>query len=63
MILFDHVTLGYGRKVILRDVSFSMQSGEYFGLVGPNGAGKTTDSPRDPRDIETAGGHGHDAER
>lgn len=42
MILFDRVTLGYGRKVILRDVSFSMQSGEYFGLVGPNGAGKTT---------------------
>lgn len=42
MILFDHVTLGYGRKVILRDVSFTMQSGDYLGLVGPNGAGKTT---------------------
>jgi ABC-type Mn2+/Zn2+ transport system ATPase subunit len=42
MIRFDRVTLGYGRKVILRDVSFGMQSGEYFGLVGPNGAGKTT---------------------
>jgi ABC-type Mn2+/Zn2+ transport system ATPase subunit len=36
------VTLGYGRKVILRDVSLSMQSGDYLGLVGPNGAGKTT---------------------
>jgi manganese/zinc/iron transport system ATP- binding protein len=42
MIRFDRVTLGYGRKVILRDVSLSMQSGDYFGLVGPNGAGKTT---------------------
>lgn len=42
IIRFDRVTLGYGRKVILRDVSLSVQSGEYFGLVGPNGAGKTT---------------------
>ena len=42
IIRFDRVTLGYGRNVILRDVSFSMQSGDYLGLVGPNGAGKTT---------------------
>jgi ABC-2 type transport system ATP-binding protein len=26
----------------LRDVSFSVESGELFGLLGPNGAGKTT---------------------
>jgi len=42
IIQFDRVTLGYGRKVILRDVSLSMHSGDYLGLVGPNGAGKTT---------------------
>jgi ABC-2 type transport system ATP-binding protein len=26
----------------LRDVSFAVQQGEFFGLLGPNGAGKTT---------------------
>ncbi|HDQ13288.1 MAG TPA: LPS export ABC transporter ATP-binding protein [Sediminispirochaeta sp.] len=32
----------YGRKEAVRDVSFSMRSGEIVGLLGPNGAGKTT---------------------
>jgi ABC-type Mn2+/Zn2+ transport system ATPase subunit len=42
LIEFRHATLGYGRKVVLRDVNFSIFEQEYFGLVGPNGAGKTT---------------------
>lgn len=32
----------YGRKQAVREVSFSMQTGEVVGLLGPNGAGKTT---------------------
>ncbi|MCK9546880.1 MAG: LPS export ABC transporter ATP-binding protein [Sphaerochaeta sp.] len=32
----------YGRKQVVKDVSFSMRSGEIIGLLGPNGAGKTT---------------------
>jgi lipopolysaccharide export system ATP-binding protein len=32
----------FGKKHAVRDVSFSMQSGEVMGLLGPNGAGKTT---------------------
>ena len=32
----------FGRKEAVRDVTFSMESGEVVGLLGPNGAGKTT---------------------
>ncbi|MFO7849992.1 MAG: LPS export ABC transporter ATP-binding protein [Spirochaetia bacterium] len=32
----------YGKKVAVRNVGFSMKSGEVVGLLGPNGAGKTT---------------------
>ena len=32
----------YGRKTVVKDVSFVVQRGEIFGLIGPNGAGKTT---------------------
>ena len=32
----------YGERVALSDVSFSVASGEVFGLLGPNGGGKTT---------------------
>lgn len=36
------VSASYGKKVILRDISFSLAPAEVFGLVGLNGAGKTT---------------------
>jgi zinc transport system ATP-binding protein len=42
LIEFNNVSLGYGSKVVLKDISFSIYDGDYFGLVGPNGAGKTT---------------------
>lgn len=42
IIQFHNATLGYGGKVVLKDVSFAINEGDYFGLVGPNGAGKTT---------------------
>ncbi|MCF0261806.1 MAG: LPS export ABC transporter ATP-binding protein [Sphaerochaetaceae bacterium] len=32
----------YGRREVVKDISFSMQSGQIIGLLGPNGAGKTT---------------------
>ena len=32
----------YGRKLVVKDVSLAMESGQIIGLLGPNGAGKTT---------------------
>ncbi len=42
LIDFRNVTLGYHKKIILHNLSFSIYDGDYFGLVGPNGSGKTT---------------------
>jgi ABC-type Mn2+/Zn2+ transport system ATPase subunit len=42
LIAFDGVTLGYGRRTVLTDLTFQIPVGDFLGLVGPNGAGKTT---------------------
>jgi ABC-2 type transport system ATP-binding protein len=36
------LTAGYGRHVILHELSLTIARGEWLGLLGPNGAGKTT---------------------
>ncbi|MGD9696763.1 MAG: ABC transporter ATP-binding protein [Thermoleophilia bacterium] len=38
----NNVTAGYGRTVVLRDVSIEVHPGSVVALLGPNGAGKTT---------------------
>jgi ATP-binding cassette subfamily F protein 3 len=42
LLTLEGVAAGYGEKVVLRDVSLSLRSGERIGLLGVNGAGKTT---------------------
>lgn len=32
----------YGKKTVVKDISFDVREGEIFGILGPNGAGKTT---------------------
>jgi zinc transport system ATP-binding protein len=40
---FDEVDFGYDpQSLVLQDVNFAIESGEFLGVVGPNGGGKTT---------------------
>ena len=41
-VVVEHISKHYGKVEALRDVSFSVDKGEIFGLIGPDGAGKTT---------------------
>jgi len=38
----SHVSLSYGAKTALDDVSFALPRGRFCALLGPNGAGKST---------------------
>ena len=42
MLKVDHLTLGYGGRDLVRDISFELVPGECVLLAGPNGTGKTT---------------------
>ena len=42
MIRLDNISLSYGSRTILRDVSLHLGKGELCALVGRNGAGKST---------------------
>ena len=42
VIALDHVMLRVGSGIVLSDVSFDIEAGEFIGVLGPNGAGKTT---------------------
>jgi ABC-2 type transport system ATP-binding protein len=42
MIELSTATKRYGSLTAVDNVSFSVETGEYFALLGPNGAGKTT---------------------
>jgi ABC-2 type transport system ATP-binding protein len=42
LVQIDGVMKSFGYKVALKDITFSVPSGQICGLLGPNGAGKTT---------------------
>lgn len=42
MIEVSHLTKRYGTHTAVKDLSFTIPSGQIYGLLGPNGAGKST---------------------
>jgi branched-chain amino acid transport system ATP-binding protein len=42
ILIVDKIAKRYGGVQAVKELSFSLQSGEILGLLGPNGAGKTT---------------------
>ena len=42
IIEFENVTLAYGNRIILDNISFKINEGQIFGMLGPNGVGKST---------------------
>ncbi len=39
---FEHVSLKFGEKEILKDISFKLESGKTLGIMGQTGSGKST---------------------
>ncbi len=42
MLAIKGISCGYGKRIVLHDVGFEVQKGEFIGVIGPNGSGKTT---------------------
>jgi ABC-type Mn2+/Zn2+ transport system ATPase subunit len=42
LIKFRDVSIGYGDKIIHRNINVEIEKNDFIGLVGPNGSGKTT---------------------
>jgi zinc transport system ATP-binding protein len=42
LVSVQSLSYGYDSEVILENVSFNVEKGDFLGIIGPNGAGKTT---------------------
>jgi zinc transport system ATP-binding protein len=42
VVALDHVSMVYGGPPVLEDVTFTIDGGDFVGIIGPNGSGKTT---------------------
>lgn len=39
---YDHVSISYGEHTVLRDISITIDPGEFVFLIGASGSGKTS---------------------
>ena len=42
LLSFDNLSIGYENNVVLENLSFSIEKGDYLAILGENGAGKST---------------------
>lgn len=42
VVSFEKIFFAYQETYVLQDISFTIQEGEFIGIIGPNGGGKTT---------------------
>ena len=42
MLVLSHVSTGYDKKKIVKEISLTAKKGQVVGIIGPNGCGKTT---------------------
>ena len=42
LVTLEHLSVGYGRLVVLADLQLTLKRGGFVGLLGANGSGKTT---------------------
>ncbi len=42
VIALDKISVSFGKRIVLEEISFKINKGEIFGMLGPNGVGKST---------------------
>lgn len=42
ILVVERLRKTYDKQMVVKDISFTVRTGEVFGILGPNGAGKTT---------------------
>jgi len=42
VISLDKISVSFGKRIVLDEISFNINQGEIFGMLGPNGVGKST---------------------
>lgn len=52
----DHMTVGYNKKPLIKDIEIGISKGEIITLIGPNGSGKSTILKSISRNLELVGG-------